>query len=184
MTSSNPHTTLIVGGARSGKSAFAEALCEDSPRNLVYVATSPRFEGDPEMTERIALHQSRRGERWTLVEEQLDLNSVLTAHNQPGTAILIDCMTLWLNNLMFHGRDVSDATRALVERLPSVTAQVLFISNEVGQGIVPIDADTRAFRDAQGRLNQSLATACDRVIEVRIGQPLLLKPSQTPPITL
>ena len=184
MSIQDSQTTLILGGARSGKSALAEQLCEDSALDLVYIATSPRFEGDEEMRRRISDHQVRRGDRWQTIEEEVDVPDVLASHDQSTKAILVDCMTLWLNNLIFHKLPLEAQIEALVAQLSRMRAKTLLVSNEVGQGIVPIDAETRAFRDEQGRLNQRLAEVCDRVIEVRAGLPLLLKPSNQPPITL
>jgi adenosylcobinamide kinase / adenosylcobinamide-phosphate guanylyltransferase len=169
-------TTLIIGGARSGKSLFAEELCLRSPFELIYIATSPRFDDDREMAARIAAHRQRRGSRWTVLEEQTDVAPLIKAHDAPEKAILIDCMTLWLNNLIFHGKDLETHIGAFEASLQATRARVILISNEVGQGIVPNEAATRHFRDEQGRLNQRLAQCCDRVVEVRAGLPLILKP--------
>ncbi|SNY93283.1 adenosylcobinamide kinase /adenosylcobinamide-phosphate guanylyltransferase [Cohaesibacter sp. ES.047] len=184
MTAQDIRTTLILGGAKSGKSAFAESLCTQSPYELLYVATSPRFEHDEEMAERIRQHELRRGPRWQCVEEEIMLADVLTQACHPGQVILIDCMTMWLNNLLFHGHPLEDHVESLCQALLACEAHILLISNEVGQGIVPVTADGRAFRDLQGSLNQKLARTCDRVIEIRAGLPLLLKPSPTPQISL
>ena len=184
MISDKAHTTLILGGARSGKSSFAERLCEESTLDLLYVATSPHFENDSEMTERIRHHQQRRGQRWNLIEEEIALDEVLAANSRENTAILIDCMTLWLNNLLYHNKSIESHISLFIEAMQSNQSQIILISNEVGQGIVPADANTRRFRDEQGWLNQSLATTCDRVIEVRAGLPLQLKPTPYPAISL
>ena len=184
MSQLHPRTTLIFGGARSGKSRYAETLCLDSDLALFYLATAPFMEGDAEFSERIRLHKERRGPRWTLLEEQTDLVSALEGVNSPDNAILIDCMTLWLNNLIFHQLPINQYIEALLQWLGQSRAKVILITNEVGQGIVPLDRDSRMFRDEQGRLNQLLASSCNRVIEVRAGLPMLLKPSTQPAIAL
>lgn len=164
--------TLVLGGARSGKSAFAEALVAraDTP---VYLATAEA--GDREMAERIRLHQARRGQRWTTVEEPLDLAGRLAGWAAPGRAVLVDCLTLWLSNLIGAGRDPGPAGAALVRALPELGGPVVFVANEVGLGIVPDNALARAFRDAAGRLNQDVAAVADRVVFVAAGLPLNLK---------
>ena len=177
-------TTLIIGGARSGKSAFAERMCEDSDRVLVYVATSPRFDNDTEMVSRIEQHKARRGKRWQLVEEEINLPTVISTHSSSSNVLLIDCLTLWLNNIMYRDLDPAANLADLKQASLESKSKLVFISNEVGQGIVPAEALSRRFRDEQGRLNQILARHCDRVVEVRAGIPNLLKPTPQPPITL
>ena len=170
-----PGTALILGGARSGKSAFAERLCEASGRQKVYLATSEVW--DDEMGARVALHQSRRGADWTLVEEPLDLVSVLTHHATAKTCLLVDCLTLWLTNLMMQEADIEREIAGLVECAVSlpVEASVLFVSNEVGQGIVPENRMAREFRDHAGRLHQMLAARVPHVWFVTAGLPSKLK---------
>ncbi|PLW77674.1 bifunctional adenosylcobinamide kinase/adenosylcobinamide-phosphate guanylyltransferase [Cohaesibacter celericrescens] len=179
-----PNTTLIIGGARSGKSSFAESLCEQSVSNLIYIATSPRFDDDAEMVDRIEQHRARRGPRWHAIEEQIALTDIIQRHDAPDNAILIDCMTLWLNNLLYRKLPLDQQFAALVAALKGTTAKIVLISNEVGQGVVPSTSEGRHFRDHQGRLNQTLASCCDRVIEVKAGLPLQLKPINQPPIKL
>jgi adenosylcobinamide kinase/adenosylcobinamide-phosphate guanylyltransferase len=166
--------TLVLGGARAGKSAYAERLI--APRAdgaALYLATAEP--GDPEMAERIAQHRARRGAAWTTIEEPLELTRALTRHARAERPILVDCLTLWLSNLMLAGRDVEATTRSLVDSLPVLAGPVVFVSNEVGLGIVPDNALARRFRDAAGRLNQAVAAACQRVVLMAAGLPLVLK---------
>lgn len=169
-----PGATLVLGGARSGKSAYAERLVEGSGAPL-YVATATA--GDAEMAERIAHHRARRGPAWTTVEEPLDLAGVLRREAAPERAILVDCLTLWLSNLMQAGRPVERESDALCAALPALPGRVVLVSNEVGMGLVPDTPLGRRFRDAQGRLNQAVAAAVPAVIFVAAGLPLRLKPS-------
>jgi adenosylcobinamide kinase/adenosylcobinamide-phosphate guanylyltransferase len=162
--------TLILGGARSGKSAYAEALIDAG----LYLATAEP--GDAEMADRIAQHRARRGPGWTTVEAPLDLAEALAAHARADRPILVDCLTLWLSNLMLQDRDVDAATSALIDGLPRLAGPVVFVSNEVGLGIVPDNALARRFRDAAGRLNQAVAAACQHVVLIAAGMPLVLKP--------
>ena len=171
---------LVVGGARSGKSAYAEGLARASGLARVYLATGSA--GDGEMAERIALHRAQRGPDWACVEEPLALVAALTREARAERVALVDCATFWLANLMFADRDVAAETAALVAALPQIAGPVLIVANEVGQGIVPDNALARRFRDAHGRLNQALAAACDAVIEVRLGIPLQLKPAPAPDV--
>jgi adenosylcobinamide kinase/adenosylcobinamide-phosphate guanylyltransferase len=161
--------TLVLGGARSGKSAYAESLF---PEGGAYLATAGI--GDGEMAERIAKHQARRGGHWRTVEAPLDLAQALDA--QPGAA-LVDCLTLWLSNLMFAERDIDGATAELEAALLRHLGPVALVANEVGLGIVPDNALARAFRDRAGLLNQRLAAKAGRVVLVAAGLPLVLKES-------
>ncbi len=178
--------TLILGGARSGKSRFAEELVINSGRKPVYIATAEAGTktGDAEMQARIEAHRSQRSESWLTVEEPLELVRVLNEHASPDRAVLVDCLTLWLSNLMFAERDIAAETTALAECIRALKGPVVFVSNEVGMGLVPDNRLGRDFRDAQGRLNQIIADACGRVVFVASGQPLLLKPSSNPDIAL
>ncbi len=164
---------LVLGGARSGKSAFAEALAASTGLRKVYLATAEA--GDGEMAERIARHRADRGDGWLTVEEPRDIVSTLRRNDDPGRVILVDCLTLWLTNRMLDGDDVEKAGAALVAALPSLAARVLMVSNEVGLGLVPDTPLGRRFRDAQGRLNARIAAACDSAAFVAAGLPLILK---------
>ncbi len=165
---------LVLGGARSGKSACAEALALAHPPPRLYVATAEA--GDAEMAERIHLHQSRRADQWTTVEEPLDLPGTIgRLAGDPDTTLLVDCLTLWLSNLMMAERDIDTATADLIAACDQVRGRLILVSNEVGLGIVPENALARAFRDHAGRLNQRVAARADRVLFVAAGLPLTLK---------
>ena len=160
--------TLVLGGARSGKTAHALTLAT-APRT--YVATA--VAGDDEMQARIAAHQAERGADWRLIEAPINLAGAL-ASVSAGTAV-VDCLTLWLSNLMADGRDVDAETDALIAAAAASRADIVFVSNEIGMGLVPMEALTRQFRDAQGRLNQRMAASADSVAFVAAGLPLRLK---------
>lgn len=168
---------LILGGARSGKSALAEQRAMDSGLSVTYIATAEV--GDGEMAERIAHHRRRRPADWQLVEEPLYLAQAIDAWASPERCLIVDCLTLWLSNWL--ARETIDETgfaterAALLERLSQLPGQVLLVSNEVGLGIVPLGAMTRRFCDESGRLHQAVATTCDRVTFVTAGLPMTLK---------
>lgn len=164
---------LVLGGARSGKSAYGEKLVAESGLQPVYIATAQP--GDAEMAERIAHHRARRGASWLTVEEPDRLEWALTDRAGEGTAVLVDCLTLWLSNLMASGADIEARSRALCDRLRGLPGLSVFVSNEVGMGLVPDNPLGRRFRDAQGRLNQAVAEAVDHVVFVAAGLPLTLK---------
>lgn len=174
--------TLILGGARSGKSRFAEELAVKSGLTKIYVATGAPF--DSEMEARIAAHKDRRGEGWRTLEEPLDLAGVLPRESGPDKVLLVDCLTLWLNNVMMAEKDWAAETARLCDAIADLAGPCVFVSNETGMGIVPENALARAFRDAQGRLNQEIAAVCGKVVLVAAGLPLLLKPLQQPDIAL
>ena len=175
-----PASLLILGGARSGKSGFAqrqvEVAARASGRAPVFIATARAFDG--EMQSRIAAHVAARDARWITVEAHIDLIAALKVEARPGRIVLVDCLTLWLTNVMLSGGDIDAATATLAAFVPCLKASVVFVSNEVGGGIVPDNALARRFRDAQGRLNQAMARACDTVLLVTAGLPKLLKPGQ------
>jgi len=177
-----PRTALVLGGARSGKSRFAERLAGESDLQKIYVATGAAH--DSEMSERIALHRDQRGPSWITIEEQTDLVGVLSRDCRPGRVVLVDCLTLWLSNLLFADKDLSVETRRLCESVATLQGPCIFVSNEVGMGIVPENRLSRSFRDAQGRLNQAMAQVCRKVVFVAAGLPVLLKPTSQPDITL
>ncbi|MGD0633211.1 MAG: bifunctional adenosylcobinamide kinase/adenosylcobinamide-phosphate guanylyltransferase [Beijerinckiaceae bacterium] len=165
---------LVLGGARSGKSAFAQAQAEASRFELVFVATAQAY--DAEMEVRIAAHARVRNSRWRLIEAPLDLTGTVMAAAGPDRVLVVDCLTLWLTNIMLRGDDVDAAADALVSAVPGLKGPVIFVSNEVGSGIVPENALARRFRDAQGRLNRVMAQACDGAVLVTAGLPFILKP--------
>ncbi len=168
--------TLVLGGARSGKSRHAEGLAQGGAVRggpVMYLATAQALDG--EMADRIAHHAARRGPHWTTVEEPLDLTAALISHMAPGRPILVDCLTLWISNLMFAGRDVMAETEKLCRVLANPVGPVILVSNEVGMGLVPETPLGRAFRDHQGLVNQQVAQACKKVVFVAAGLPLVLK---------
>ena len=164
--------TLLLGGARSGKSTYAEKLATALPAPWTYIATAQAY--DDEMAERIALHRSRRGDGWQTVDAPLDLAEALRAVPE-GRPVLVDCLTLWLSNHMLAGHD-AEAVSAELEKALSVPRGPWFVvSNEVGLGIVPDNPLGRRFRDAQGRLNQRVAAIADRVLFMVAGLPMQVK---------
>jgi len=173
---------LVLGGQRSGKSCYAEGLVQASGRAPVYLATATA--GDGEMAERIARHRSRRGEAWRTVEEPLELAGALGAAATPASALLVDCLTLWLANLMAAGRDPAAETDRLLAALDEAAAPVVLVSNEVGSGIIPANALARRYADAQGILNQQVAGAVGQVVLVAAGIPSLIKPAAPPQVIL
>jgi adenosylcobinamide kinase/adenosylcobinamide-phosphate guanylyltransferase len=171
-SSAIPPLTLVLGGARSGKSRYAESLIAASPPPWTYVATAEA--GDGEMAERIAAHRARRGKEWQTVDAPHDLAAAL-AGIQGNAPVLVDCLTLWLSNRMLAGADVVAETAHLETALDGRRAPVVLVSNEVGLGIVPDNALARRFRDLQGKLNQRLAARADRVVLMVAGLPLVVK---------
>jgi len=167
--------TLILGGARSGKSRRAETVALSLSQKPVYIATAPLIDHDHEWLERIEHHRSERGDQWQLIEEELALASVLEKHATTGSAVLIDCMTLWLSNLIYSDKNMEQEISSLCALLPTLSGHIILVSNEVGMGLVPEHPESRIFRDAQGRLNQQLAGVADRVEFVAAGLPLCLK---------
>lgn len=171
---------LVLGGARSGKSRMAQQWAEAASTTRILIATAQAF--DDEMRERIAHHRSERPSSWQVKEAPLDLVPALRTAAAPDRVVLVDCLTLWLSNIMLDGRNAEHETAALIHELEMLKGPALLVSNEVGQGIVPATALGRSFRDEQGRLNQRIATACDAVVLVAAGCPVLLKPA--PPLNL
>lgn len=168
-----PPVSLVLGGARSGKSRHAEALVESQPGACLYLATAEP--GDAEMAERIRLHRERRGQRWQTLEEPLDLAGALGGAARPDGAVLVDCLTLWLSNLLGAGRDAAQESARLLAALPGLAGPVVFVSNEVGLGVHPANALARSFVDHAGRLHQDLAGAAQLVVFMAAGLPLVLK---------
>jgi adenosylcobinamide kinase/adenosylcobinamide-phosphate guanylyltransferase len=169
----SPNTTLVLGGARSGKSAFAERLVTETAATRVYLATATA--GDDEMRERIVHHRARRGDGWRTIEEPLALVEALGREDRAGNAVLVDCLTLWLSNLMHAGKDADAESRQLAALLRETRATIVLVSNEVGLGLVPETPLGRAFRDAQGRLNQVVGAAVSSVAFIAAGLPIWLK---------
>lgn len=170
-----PPRTLILGGARSGKSALAEKMIGDRP--AFYIATSQIF--DDEMAQRIDQHRERRGDTWHTIEEPMDLAGVLDNLDTLGAPVLVDCLTLWLTNVLLANKDVAVESARLTGILSRLPGPIILVANEVGLGIVPENKLARLFRDHAGRLNQDIAAIAEKVVFVAAGLPLILK-DQTP----
>lgn len=180
---------LILGGARSGKSRHAERQAEASGLHVCYLATARHDGHDTEMARRIAHHRARRPAHWACIEEPVELAAALRTHAATETCLLVDCLTLWLTNLLFAGQAARQAEMgqvvdcpvlesqiaALIDTLPRLPGRIILVSNEVGWGIVPTNALARAFADQQGWLNQRVAAVCQRVTLIAAGLPLTLK---------
>ena len=165
---------LILGGARSGKTSLGERIALRSGHNPAYLATAEAL--DAEMQARVETHKVQRGERFVTIEEPLELAEAIEAAAQEHDAILVDCLTLWISNLLGAGRDVTEAVDDLTDALEAIEeARVVLISSEVGLGIVPDNALARAFRDLAGSAHQRLAGVCADVYFVAAGLPLVMK---------
>lgn len=173
-----PRLVLVTGGARSGKSAFAERVVRTSGLERLYVATGEARDG--EMAERIARHRAERGAGWRAFEVPIALGDALDVEAVPGRIVLVDCLTLWLTNVMLAERPVEAEIDRLVATLAAVRGPVVLVSNEVGLGIVPDTPLGRRFRDAQGRLNRRVAEIATDAFFVAAGCPLRLKPAVDP----
>jgi adenosylcobinamide kinase/adenosylcobinamide-phosphate guanylyltransferase len=173
---------FVLGGARSGKSAYAQRLAEASCPERLYLATATA--GDEDMAARIARHQADRGRGWTTLEEPIEVARALGREARAGRVVVVDCLTLWLSNLMLAGSDPASALACLAQAIAALAGPAILISNEVGMGVVPEHRLGREFRDWQGRTNQQIAQACDAAILVAAGLPLQLKPFATPSVQL
>ncbi|WP_447725297.1 bifunctional adenosylcobinamide kinase/adenosylcobinamide-phosphate guanylyltransferase [Sphingomonas koreensis] len=167
------NSLLVLGGARSGKSRYAQARAEVLDGELLFVATAQAF--DAEMAERIARHRADRGQRWSTIEAPLELAATLHAESREDRVLLIDCLTLWTSNLLLAERDIAAATDQLIEAITDAAGPLILVANEVGLGIVPDNTLARRFRDEAGRVNQRVAAAVDGVVFVAAGLPLKLK---------
>jgi adenosylcobinamide kinase/adenosylcobinamide-phosphate guanylyltransferase len=167
--------TLILGGVRSGKSRLAEVLATRSAKPVTYIATATA--GDGEMRARIEAHRARRAPEWTVVEEPIRLAGALEKHGANGAFVLVDCLTLWLTNLLVAGDEakLTHERDALISILPTLSSEIVLVSNETGMGIMPLGELSRRFGDEAGRLHQELAQICDRVVLTVAGLPSLLK---------
>jgi adenosylcobinamide kinase / adenosylcobinamide-phosphate guanylyltransferase len=177
-------TLLVLGGARSGKSRYAERRIRVAGGDCVYVATAQAL--DQEMAERIAHHREDRGPGWRTIEAPIDLPGAIRAESGRGAAVLVDCLTLWATNLILGDVDVDRATGRLLEALRSHSGPIALVSNEVGLGIVPDNPLSRRFRDVAGRMNQAVAETAEEVQFIAAGLPLTLKrkPLDSPPVSL
>ncbi len=164
---------LVLGGARSGKSRYAQARAEAIAGEHIFVATAEAF--DDEMQSRIARHRADRDARWRTVEAPRDLPAAIDALNGGGAIALVDCLTLWVSNLLLADADIARAGQSLCDAVGRFDGHLILVSNEVGLGIVPDNALARRFRDAAGQLHQSVAMAADEVVLLTAGLPLQLK---------
>lgn len=164
---------LVLGGARSGKSRYAQAQAEALPGQLVYIATAEAL--DAEMEDRIARHRDDRGPRWKTVEAPLDLAEAIAAQSGSDSVLLVDCLTLWASNLMLVERDVAAAISGLLAVMSDAPGKIILVSNEVGLGVVPDNALARRFRDVAGEINQAVAACVDSAVLVTAGLPIVLK---------
>jgi adenosylcobinamide kinase / adenosylcobinamide-phosphate guanylyltransferase len=171
--------TFILGGARSGKSTYAEKLATESSLPVTYIATAQIY--DDEFKQRVQHHQARRPKNWQLVEAPHYLSPAIKANNHAGCSLIVDCLTLWLAQCICpecappEGVDWARERAAFLEILPKLQGNIILVSNEVGMGIVPLGEINRQFQDEQGRLNQAIASIADEVIFVAAGLPLKLK---------
>lgn len=173
MTSTSPGAVLVLGGARSGKSAFAERLVAETGLSRHYIATGRAF--DDEMRERIARHREDRGDGWQTHEEPLALAARIADVARADRAVLVDCLTLWVTNLMLEERDIAAECSGLLEALRQAPGRIVLVSNEVGLGIVPENRMAREFRDHAGRLHQKVAALVPEVYFIAAGLPLKMK---------
>lgn len=166
---------LILGGARSGKSRLAENLASDSGLDVIYIATSQPLDG--EMNQRVAVHRERRPAEWGLVEEPVELARVLRENAGEGRCLLVDCLTLWLTNLLMldDPQRLVQEREALLDGLAELPGEIIFVSNETGLGVVPLGELTRRYVDEAGWLHQALAEGCQRVVFTVAGLPMILK---------
>ncbi len=173
MTTTSPGAVLVLGGARSGKSAFAERLVAETGLSRHYIATGRAW--DDEMRQRIVKHREDRGEGWETHEEPLALAARIKDVAREDRAVLVDCLTFWVTNLMLEERDISAEFASLAEAIEGAPGRLVFVSNEVGLGIVPENRMAREFRDHAGRLHQQVAALVPEVYFVAAGLPLKMK---------
>jgi adenosylcobinamide kinase/adenosylcobinamide-phosphate guanylyltransferase len=171
----NKQIILITGGARSGKSRYAEERAAELGERRLYIATAEAK--DPEMAERIGAHRNRRGRAWTTIEEPVEVSAALLGHNGKTDCVLVDCLTLWLSNLLLRGdaKYAEEKVRQLIEALPSLDFHLIVVTNEVGAGIVPDNPLARQFRDLAGWANQQLAAVASEVVLTVAGLPMIVK---------
>lgn len=164
---------LVLGGARAGKSRYAQTRAEAFDAELMFVATAQP--SDTEMADRIAAHRADRGSRWSTIGVPLELATAIRDTSRPDRLLLVDCLTLWTSNLMLAEHDIARATEELASAIGAASGPLVFVANEVGLGIVPRNVLARRFRDEAGRINQRIAAAADEVVFVAAGLPLKLK---------
>ena len=166
--------TLVLGGVRSGKSRFAEDLADATGLEKIYIATAEAF--DDGLKARIAAHQARRGDDWTTLDVPVDLPETLSVKTSPDKVVLVECLTLWLTNLLVKEIEPDDAIRDLLVAVKARRGPVILVSNEVGLGVMPMNSLARRFADLAGSLHQDLAACADKVVLVAAGLPMTLKP--------
>jgi adenosylcobinamide kinase/adenosylcobinamide-phosphate guanylyltransferase len=167
------HKLFVLGGARSGKSRYAQTRAEAMPGQLVFVATAEAL--DEDMANRIDRHRADRDARWRTVEAPLNVAEAIENEARPGHVVLVDCLTLWASNLIFADRNVDTETRKLTDAMARATGPLILVANEVGLGIVPDNVLARQFRDAAGIINQAVAAAANEAVFLAAGLPLKLK---------
>ena len=173
--SSYDRVVLVLGGARAGKSRYAEALVTSRRTPWIYLATARP--GDEEMAARIRQHEALRGEGWRTYEAPIEVADMIVRHGEAHQTLLVDSLTLWLSNLIRDGRNIEEETTRLSHALSEKAATIVLVSNEAGLGMIPPDAGARRFRDELGRLNQRIAADADRIVFMAPGLPLTLKPA-------
>jgi len=170
---------LVLGGARSGKSLYAEQLATLSGKQVIYLATAEAR--DSEMQQRVDLHQQRRAQDWKTIEEPIQLANIIKEFDQQESCLLVDCLTLWLSNILFNSKGelqqtvFEKQTRELFDVLAGFSGHIILVSNEIGLGVVAMDKMTRRFVDEAGLLHQKIAALSDRVVLVTAGLPQILK---------
>lgn len=164
---------FILGGARSGKSRYAEQLASDSEKEVIYIATAQAY--DDEMKTRISHHKSQRPAHWKTIEETINIDKALSDNDEITTCILIDCLTLWLTNLLCAKHDIMAATQALMDALSHAKSDIILVSNETGMGVVPMGELTRRYCDEAGWLHQDIAALADQVVLMVAGLPVVIK---------
>lgn len=177
-TDSIQQTHLILGGARSGKSRYAENLAKDSGKEVIYIATAQIF--DDEIKERVERHKEDRPKTWKTIEEPLHLADTLSKWSSPDNFLLVDCLTMWITNLLSNEDEILLQTEIdkLLNQIQNLPGTIIFVSNEVGMGIIPMGELTRKYVDEAGRLHQQLAQNIDNVILMVAGLPLTIKPQK------
>lgn len=164
---------LVIGGARSGKSSYAEKLASLSGKNVIYIATAQAY--DDEMQARIQQHQDQRPDKWETIEEPINIDQVISDNSLISNCILIDCLTLWLTNLLCEKRDVAACKQTLLDALQQSFSDIILVTNETGMGIVPMGQLTRRYCDEAGWLHQMIAAVADEVVLMVAGIPVLIK---------
>lgn len=165
---------FIIGGARSGKSRYAENLARNSGSDVIYIATAQAY--DDEMQERIDQHKNQRPSQWDVFEESLEISNVIDNESSSSNCLLIDCLTLWVTNLLCEDKNIADYKQQLIDALSNAKGDVILVSNETGMGVVPMGKLTRRYCDEAGWLHQEVAVLADQVVLMVAGIPVVIKP--------